>query len=139
MSCLRRNFHFVHRDLGVPMGSWMAVEPNSTRLPSTRASPTELRATLPPLRGFLHYYSITKQFNLTYLRFCLRQHTTLFDLIQHPATVPPALLKLRTSLVALRPASLSLSSNTVILRLIVLFCFALSGERRVGAKWRIQS
>jgi hypothetical protein len=36
-SCLldaSRDFHLAHRDLGILVGSWVAVEPNATGLPS---------------------------------------------------------------------------------------------------------
>jgi len=53
-SCLfiaSRDFHLAHRDLGIPVGSWVAVEPNGTGLPST-TSPPRLGASLPsPRRG----------------------------------------------------------------------------------------
>jgi hypothetical protein len=51
-SCLivvSRDFHLVHKDLGIPMGSWVAVEPNGTGLPST-FNPPRLRAELPSPR-----------------------------------------------------------------------------------------
>jgi hypothetical protein len=40
-----RDFHLAHRDLEIPVGSWVAVEPNGTGLPS-RLSPLRLRAVL---------------------------------------------------------------------------------------------
>ena len=39
-------FRLVHRDLGIPMGSWVTVEPNGIRLPS-RTCPVGLGAGLP--------------------------------------------------------------------------------------------
>jgi len=42
-----RDFHLAHRDLGIPVGSWVALEPNGTGLPS-RLSPPRLGALLPP-------------------------------------------------------------------------------------------
>jgi hypothetical protein len=47
-----RDFHLVLRDLGIPMGSWVAVEPNGTGLPS-RLSPRRLGALLPSPRRAL--------------------------------------------------------------------------------------
>jgi len=41
-----REFHLAHRDLSIPMGSWAAVEPNGTGLPSREKS-AGLRALLP--------------------------------------------------------------------------------------------
>jgi hypothetical protein len=41
-----RDFHLAHRGLGIPVGSWVAVEPNGTVLPS-RLSPLRLGAGLP--------------------------------------------------------------------------------------------
>jgi hypothetical protein len=29
-----KDFHLTHRDLGIPVGSWIAVEPNEMELPS---------------------------------------------------------------------------------------------------------
>jgi hypothetical protein len=40
-----RDFHLAHRDFGIPVGSWVAVEPNGTGLPST-FNPPRLRAVL---------------------------------------------------------------------------------------------
>jgi len=40
-----RDFHLAHRDLGISTGSWVAVEPNGTRLPS-KLSPLKLGAEL---------------------------------------------------------------------------------------------
>jgi len=43
-----REFRVAHRDLSVPMGSWAAVEPNGTGLPSREES-AGLGALLPSL------------------------------------------------------------------------------------------
>jgi len=45
-----REFHLVHRDLSIPMGSWAAVEPNGTGLPSRVEAPPRLGALLPSPR-----------------------------------------------------------------------------------------
>jgi len=46
-----RDFRLAHRDLVTTVGSWVAVEPNGTRLPST-LNPPRLGAELPsPRRG----------------------------------------------------------------------------------------
>jgi len=46
-----RDFHLAYRALVTTVGSWMAVEPNGTRLPST-LNPPRLGASLPsPRRG----------------------------------------------------------------------------------------
>ena len=34
-----RDFHLPHRDLGISMGSWVAVEPSGMGLPSMLGSP----------------------------------------------------------------------------------------------------
>jgi hypothetical protein len=34
-----RDFHLVHRVLGIPVGSWVAVEPNGMGLPSREDPP----------------------------------------------------------------------------------------------------
>jgi hypothetical protein len=47
-----RDFHLVHRDLGIPVGSWVAVEPNGMGLPSS-VNPLRLGATLPSPRWAL--------------------------------------------------------------------------------------
>jgi hypothetical protein len=44
-----RDFLLAHRDLGISVGSWVAVEPNGTGLPST-FNPPRLGAALPSLR-----------------------------------------------------------------------------------------
>jgi len=44
-----RDFHLAHRALGIPVGSWVAVEPNGTGLPST-LNPPRLGAGLPSPR-----------------------------------------------------------------------------------------
>jgi len=36
---LSRDFHLPHRDLGISMGSWVAVEPSGMGLPSMLGSP----------------------------------------------------------------------------------------------------
>jgi len=41
-----RDFHLAHRNLGIPVGSWVAVEPNGMGLPFT-FSPRRLGAVLP--------------------------------------------------------------------------------------------
>jgi hypothetical protein len=41
-----RDFHLTHRDSEIPVGSWVAVEPNGTGLPST-LNPPRLGAVLP--------------------------------------------------------------------------------------------
>jgi len=43
-----RDFYLAHRDLLIPMGSWVAVEPNGVGLPSM-FNPMELGAMLPSL------------------------------------------------------------------------------------------
>jgi len=48
-----REFHLVRRDLAIPMGSWAAVEPNGTGLPS-RVSPPRLGALLPSPERILY-------------------------------------------------------------------------------------
>jgi len=51
-SCLfvvSRDFHLTHRDLGIPVGSWVAAEPNGRGLPSS-VNPPRLRAELPSPR-----------------------------------------------------------------------------------------
>jgi len=45
-----REFHLAHRDSAITMGSWAAVEPNGTGLPS-RVSPPRLGAQLPSPGG----------------------------------------------------------------------------------------
>jgi len=49
-----RGFRLAHRDMGIPMGSWVAVEPNGTWLPST-GSPPGLGALLPSPRAELQH------------------------------------------------------------------------------------
>jgi hypothetical protein len=44
-----RGFHLAHRALGIPVGSWVAVEPSGTRLTLT-TNPPGLGAMLPLLR-----------------------------------------------------------------------------------------
>jgi hypothetical protein len=34
-----RGFHIPHRDMDIPMGSWVAVEPSGTGLPSRLKNP----------------------------------------------------------------------------------------------------
>ena len=34
-----RDFHLPHRDMGIPMGSWVAVEPSGMGLPSMLKNP----------------------------------------------------------------------------------------------------
>jgi len=47
-----REFHLARRDLGIPVGSWVAVEPNGTGLPST-LDPHRLGTLLPSPRRTL--------------------------------------------------------------------------------------
>jgi len=44
-----RDFHLAHRDLGIPVGSWAAVEPNGAGPPSS-VDPPKLGAALPSPR-----------------------------------------------------------------------------------------
>ncbi|MEM0237679.1 MAG: hypothetical protein QXP97_06520, partial [Desulfurococcus sp.] len=49
-----RDFHLAHRDLGIPVGSWVAFDPNGTRVTS-RIDPPRLGALLPsPRRAQTH-------------------------------------------------------------------------------------
>jgi len=53
-----REFHLVHRDLGIPVSSWVAIEPNGIRLPST-LNPPKLGAKLPSPRRIPHQKRLT--------------------------------------------------------------------------------
>ncbi|MGC8909097.1 MAG: hypothetical protein ACP5O5_00725, partial [Fervidicoccaceae archaeon] len=50
-----RDFHLAHRSRAIAVGSWVAVEPNGTRLPS-RGDLPRLGAVLPSPRRILRRF-----------------------------------------------------------------------------------
>jgi len=60
-----RDFHLTRRGFPYPCGSWVAVEPNGTGLPST-SNPAELGALLPSLSRVSELLIGMKFISLTY-------------------------------------------------------------------------